>query len=159
MTDWRKISVSPEYASPNVGAPCQPCQPEKDQTCLSRLSRCAEDPNSPGPPVGDDPATWKDAFEERGAIREVDGLYPRAEAEVLAFGELVNQWHFQKAVIVDGECAGCRRRMMPGDDSLRLADGADVHFGCVREYGLRWRKNASDALTAARLTIPEGWTI
>lgn len=123
------------------------------------LGALPPNPKSASPSIGDDPADWKDAFEERAAIREFDGLYPQAEAEALAFGELVNQWHFQNVVIVEGECAGCRRRIIPGDDSLRLVDGSDVHFGCVRAYGLRWRKNASEALAAAGLTIPEGWAI
>lgn len=164
MTDWRKISVSPEYASRNVDAscqPCQPCQPEEKSSRLARLSRLscsAQNPKSPGLPVNDDPQEWLDAFEERAAIREFDGLYPRAEAEALAFGEVVNQWHFQHAVITQDRCAGCGHPA-EGDDVIRLADGADVHLGCVRAYGLKWRRAASDALVAMGLTIPAGWSI
>lgn len=111
----------------------------------------------PGLPVNNDPQDWLEAFEERAAIREFEGLYPRAEAEALAFGEMVNQWHFQNAVIVEGECAGCGH---PADaDAIRLADGADVHIGCVRAYGLKWRRSASEALEKMGLTIPAGWTV
>jgi hypothetical protein len=36
---------------------------------------------------------WRDLYEERAAIREFDGGYPRAEAERLAWGELEDHWH------------------------------------------------------------------
>jgi hypothetical protein len=114
-------------------------------------------PHSPGLPIGEDSLDWKDAFEERAAICEFDGLYPRPVAEVLAFGDIVNQWHFQNAVVEPGQCAGCGHHAEC--DVIRLADCADVHLGCVRAYGLKWRRAASDALAAMGLTIPEGWSI
>ena len=121
------------------------------------LSTLPPDPKDAPPSIGDDPRDWREAFEERAAIRQFDGLYPRPEAEVLAFGEIVNQWHFQHAVITPGKCAGCGR---PADeDVIRLADGADAHLGCVRTYGLKWRRMASESLVGFGLAIPSGWTI
>lgn len=115
-------------------------------------------PEPPGLQVNDDPQDWREAFAERAAIRKFDGLYPRAVAEALAFGELVNQWHFQNAVVQPGQCAGCGHPA-EGDDVIRLADGADVHLGCVRAYGLKWRRTASEALVEMGLTIPAGWSL
>lgn len=121
------------------------------------LSTLPPDPKDAPPSIGDHPQDWRDAFDERAAIREFEGLYPRAEAETLAFGEIVNAWHFQHAVITQGQCAGCGH---PADDDvIRLADSADVHIGCVRAYGLKWRRTASEALERMGLTIPGGWTV
>jgi hypothetical protein len=36
---------------------------------------------------------WRDFFDERAAHREFDGGYSRAEAERLAFGEMILEWH------------------------------------------------------------------
>ena len=150
MRNWMTIPVSASSYVVNVF--------NVDNRTYADSGRASDTPpQPPGLPVRDDPADWLDAFEERAAIREFDGLYPRAEAEILAFGELVNQWHFQHAVITPGQCAGCGR---PADeDVIRLADGADAHLGCVRTYGLKWRRMASESLVGLGLAIPSGWTI
>lgn len=150
MRNWMTIPVSaPSYVVNVFNA---------DNRTDADLGRASDTPpQPPGLSIGDDPQDWQEAFKERAAIREFDGLYPRAEAEILAFGELVNQWHFQHAVITQGQCAGCGR---PADaDTIQLADGADIHLGCVRAYGIKWRRAASEALVAMGLTIPAGWAI
>lgn len=113
----------------------------------------------PAPPVHDDPESWREAYEERAAIREFSGEYPRSRAEVLAFGDMVNQWHVQHAKPIQGECAGCRKLILSEDDVETLTDGAQVHPNCIRAYGLRWRLTASQALQEAGIPIPEGWEI
>jgi hypothetical protein len=36
---------------------------------------------------------WRDFYEERAAIRQYEASYSRQEAERLAWGEVVNEWH------------------------------------------------------------------
>ena len=36
---------------------------------------------------------WQDFFDERAAHREFDGGHSRADAERLAFGEMILEWH------------------------------------------------------------------
>src|SRR6516225_10456135 len=36
-----------------------------------------------------------DIYEERAAIHEFDGHYSRAEAESLAWGDVLNRWHMR----------------------------------------------------------------
>lgn len=155
MTDWMTAPVPRSSFVENVLNVEKPSGSDFRQLRQTTNS----EPSAPGLPVHDDPASWREAFEERAAIREFNGLYPRHKAEVLAFGEVVNQWHLQHAEIIQGECVGCRKRVSQGDDTMTLTDGAEVHFGCVRAYGLRWRKRASDALKTAGIDIPDGWSV
>jgi hypothetical protein len=93
---------------------------------------------------------WRDLFEERAAIREFEGGYPRAEAERLAWGNLENRWHLQYGERVPRDlCAGCRKPI-GNADALDLIDGNRVHLagdrGCLIRHGHRWRAVASRAL-------------
>ena len=65
-----------------------------------------EGPNSPE--VAADPAWWHGFSEERAAIREIDGEHPRKEAEGLAFGDVILEWHHRYGERPDSHCcAGC----------------------------------------------------
>lgn len=101
-----------------------------------------------GYPSGD----WRDLLEERAAIREFDGHYTRAEAAVLAWGELQNRWHLELGDRVPRDlCAGCHRPIGAAE-ALDLIDGNRVHFAdndvCLIRHGNRWRANATRALLA-----------
>ena len=55
-----------------------------------------------------DAQDWADFYEERTAIREFDGGRSRADAERLAWGELINIWHRQHGQPPDpARCVGC----------------------------------------------------
>jgi hypothetical protein len=49
------------------------------------------------PGIAVDPGQWRDIFEQRAAYREFNGSRSRAEAEILAWGELLNKWHLLHA--------------------------------------------------------------
>jgi hypothetical protein len=98
---------------------------------------------------------WCDLFEERAAIYEYDGGYTRAEAEVLAWGELQNRWHFEHGARVARDlCAGCRLPIGSAD-VLDLIDGNRVHLrgdrDCLVQHGERWRAAATRTLLALGL--------
>jgi hypothetical protein len=76
---------------------------------------------------------WRDFFDERAAHREFDGGYSRAEAERLAFGEMILEWHRRYGASPDPfRCAGCGDDM-PSKGGMALSDGARVHFDAVRK--------------------------
>jgi hypothetical protein len=97
---------------------------------------------------------WRDLYQERAAIREHDGGYPRPEAERLAWSELEMRWHMQHGERVPRElCAGCRRSIGIAR-ALDLIDGCRVHFtdnDCLIRHGNRWRSAATSALLALGL--------
>jgi hypothetical protein len=104
-----------------------------------------------------DASDWSDFYEERTAHRECGGLYPRAEAEALAWGELENRWHAEHGDHIPRDlCAGCRKPI-GGAEALDLIDGNRVHFAnndCLIRHSCRWRGNATAALLAMGLTAP-----
>jgi hypothetical protein len=110
---------------------------------------------------GVDPASWRDLFEERAAIRQFDGGCSRADAERLAWGELQTRWLMTHGERVPRHlCAGCRRPV--GDaDALDLIDGNRVHdaagHDCLIRWGERWRGAATRALVAMGLPLPAHW--
>jgi hypothetical protein len=102
---------------------------------------------------------WRYFYEERAAIREYDGHYTRAEAEVLAWGQLQDRWHFEHGVRVPRDlCAGCRQSIGSAD-ALDLIDGNRVHLrgdrDCLVQHGERWRAAATRALLALGLRPPQ----
>ena len=102
---------------------------------------------------------WRDLFEERSAICEYDGGHTRAEAEVLAWGELQNRWHFEHGARVARDlCAGCRQPIGSAD-VLDLIDGNRIHLrsdhACLIRHGERWRAAATRALLALGLRPPQ----
>jgi hypothetical protein len=128
------------------GNPSNPGNPE-NQVC--RVSQSA----------ATDPDLWRDFFEERAAIREFDGLLPRTEAELQAWGELLNKWH-----LLYGrrwpvwQCSGCDEPI--GDlPALSNIDGNRVHFGCCARFGGRWRGAAVIGLRALGLEPPKAFEL
>jgi hypothetical protein len=108
---------------------------------------------------------WRDYFDERAAHREFDGGHSRADAERLAFGEMILEWHRRNGARPDPDrCAGC------GDDlatkgGLALCDGARVHFDAVRgvdciiAYGKKWPSAAVVALRELGFNPPQGFEL
>jgi hypothetical protein len=98
-----------------------------------------------------------DLYEERAAIRECDGHYSRAEAESLAWGEVLNRWHMRHGARVPRDlCAGCRGPIGSAK-ALDMIDGNRVHLGdpdCLVRHGERWREAATRALLALGLRSP-----
>src|SRR5262249_23214565 len=112
----------------------------------------------PVPPQVGDEDYWRDEFEERAAILEYEVGYSRAEAEVLAWGEIENRWHLKHGERAPRDlCAGCRRPIGSAD-VLDLIDGNRVHIAasqdCLIRHGNRWRANATRSLLALGLRPP-----
>lgn len=107
----------------------------------------------------------RDFFGERAAHREFDGGYSRADAERLAFGEMILEWHYQHGVRPEpSRCAGCGDEL-PAAIGLALCDGACVHFDAVRgvdciiAYGKKWRGAAVTALHGLGFSPPQGFDL
>jgi hypothetical protein len=115
--------------------------------------------------VAADPAWWHDFFEERAAIREIDGGRSREDAERLAFDDVILKWHHHHGAHSDPRrCAGCGVKLV-GEADLVLSDGARVHLdaargvNCVITYGQKWRGAAVAALRALGLDPPKGFSL
>jgi hypothetical protein len=104
-----------------------------------------------------DPTIWSDLYEERTAHRQFDGGYPRVDAELLAWREIEWRWHLARRARAPAEvCAGCGQ-LIRADEALDLIDGARVHvkkYCCRIAYEQRWRRAATNALTALGLHPP-----
>jgi hypothetical protein len=118
---------------------------------------------SPNPVV--DPAPWRDQFYERVAIRMHEDGYPRAEAECLAFGRIILEWHLKHGARADPRrCAGCGEEAS-GEGSFVLLDGARLHLDgfrsidCIIRYGAKWRSAAVDALRLLGVAPPQHFQI
>jgi len=104
-------------------------------------------------------ADWRAFFGERAAVREYDGRRPRAEAERLAWGETLAEWHKANASPPPSwQCAGCGERLS-GAQAMTLPDAARVHdvagYGCLIAYGRHWRAAATEALAAMGIEPPD----
>jgi hypothetical protein len=102
---------------------------------------------------------WQRFYDERAAIRQHDGYYTKQEAERLAWGEAVNEWHKRHGEQVPP--TGCAGRLKPigdGEEVLDHADGTRTHladgFDCVIKYGDKWRGAAEKALVEMGLVPP-----
>jgi hypothetical protein len=104
-----------------------------------------------------DPTLWSDLYEERAAHRQLDGGYPRVDAELLAWREIEWRWHLAHSERIPTEtCAGCGQRVR-SDEALDLIDGARVHmkgYRCRTAYEERWRSAATTALIVLGLQPP-----
>jgi hypothetical protein len=102
---------------------------------------------------------WQCFYDERTAIRQHGGYYSRQEAERLAWGEVVNEWHMTHGKRTPHDlCAGCLKSIDDAEELLDHADGTRTHladgFECITEHGDRWRGAAEKALVAMGLTKP-----
>jgi hypothetical protein len=111
------------------------------------------------------PAWWRDFFKERAAIREIVGGGSQENAEELAFGDVIVEWHHRHGAHSDPRrCPGCGDELA-GEADLALCDGARVHLdavrgiNCVIAYGQKWRGAAVTALRALGLDAPRGFTL
>jgi hypothetical protein len=103
-------------------------------------------------------ADWRAFYDERAAIREYDGQRPRPEAERLAWGETLGEWHKANGSPPPSwQCAGCGEPI-GGAPAMTLPDAARVHdvagYGCLIAYGKRWRATAAKALAEMGVTPP-----
>jgi hypothetical protein len=110
--------------------------------------------------AGWDAANWRAFYDERAAIREYDGKRPRGEAERLAWGETLAEWHKANASPPPSwQCAGCGEPLS-GAQTMTLPDAARVHdvagYGCLIAYGKRWRAIAARGLAAIGIEPPGG---
>ena len=119
-------------------------------------------PISPNPAA--DLAWWRHLFEERLAIRGIYRGRPLEEAEGLAFGDVILEWHLRNGTSpVPHPCAGCGEQLA-ADGGLLLCDGARVHLdgvhgvSCVTAYGRKWRGSAVIALGMMGIEPPRGFT-
>jgi hypothetical protein len=103
--------------------------------------------------------------DERAAHREFDSGRSRADAERLAFGEMILEWHRRYGACPDPHrCAGCGDGM-PSKGGLALSDGARVHFDAVRRVdciiacGQKWRGAAAAALRELGFDPPQGFEL
>ena len=88
-----------------------------------------------------------------------------ADAERLAFGEMLLEWHHRHGARPDPKrCAGCGDDM-PSEGGLVLSDGARVHFDavrgvdCITAYGKKWRGAAMAALHDLGFDPPDGFEL
>src|SRR6266568_6045719 len=98
-------------------------------------------------------AWWQRHFIIRTIDRELGGYRSRHEAELLAFGDMILEWHRRHGARLDlRRCAGCDDDLPDFTGIVVDRDGLRVHFDAVRRneciiaYGQRWRGAATRAL-------------
>jgi len=100
-------------------------------------------------------ADWRARHHE--ALAYWGTLYPAAEAERLAWGEIIAAWHKRLGPRwPEWQCAGCHAPI-GGLPALELADGNRVHLeklDCLFSFGERWRGEATAGLRALGLDPP-----
>jgi hypothetical protein len=113
-----------------------------------------------------EPSAWRMLFERRVAHRLEAADRTRADAESLAFGDCLVEWHRRCAQQPDTDrCAGCSE-VLPNGVGLVVDRGAlRVHFDVVRgfdcliAYGRRWRSAAVAGLHDLGLGPPTGFEV
>ena len=105
-----------------------------------------------------DAAGWRRQFTIRAIHRGLGGRRPKAEAERLAYGDLIEEWRKAHGRRWPGwQCAGCDEPI-GGLSSLTLSDGNRVHFDeeneCLIRFGRRWRGDAVAGLRALGVELP-----
>ena len=111
-------------------------------------------------------ARWGDRYAKQIAHWSLRGQRAWQEAERLAFGELILEWHRQHGARPDpGRCSGCGDDLPAEAAALTLGDGARLHFDsvrgadCIIAYGTRWRGTAVAGLQALGIEPPEGFEL
>jgi hypothetical protein len=112
---------------------------------------------------GSDPAWWRRRFTIRAIHWGLSGRWTKAEADRIAYGELLDEWrnsHGQRWPV--SQCAGCDEPL-GGLSALSLADENRVHFDeqleCLIRFGRRWRSEAVAGLRALGLDPPPGFEL
>jgi hypothetical protein len=102
---------------------------------------------------------WRGLYSEKLAKHQA---HPPAEAERLAYGELILQWHrWNGRRWPPWQCAGCDA-LISGAAVLDLADGNRVHFDereCLSCFGDRWRGDAVAGLRALGFEPPKDFKL
>ena len=110
-----------------------------------------------------DPIAWRTLFELRIAYRQKSGERTRADAEILAFGDCLVQWHHRHGEQQQAErCSGCGEPLIDGN-VLDLGQGARAHLdprlSCLTRYGQAWRGAAVAGLHSLGLDPPVGFEL
>jgi hypothetical protein len=109
---------------------------------------------------------WFHHFTIRTIERELGGHRSHREAELLAFGDMILEWHRQHGIRPDPRrCAGCADELPDFAEIVVDRDGARVHFDsphgvdCITAYGTLWRGAAVAGLQALGLRPPAGFEL
>ena len=112
-------------------------------------------------PGGAEAAWWRRRFTISTIHWELSGKRTKAEAERLAYAQLLDDWrrlHGTRWPV--WQCAGCGKPI-GGLSALSLTDGNRVHFGekieCLTPFGRRSHGDAIAALRALKLKPPPGF--
>jgi hypothetical protein len=110
-----------------------------------------------------DTKSWRPHFTIRTIAWGLSSRRSKADAERLAYGELLDEWRKSHGRRWPAwQCAGCDEPI-GGLSVLSLADGSRVHFDeereCLIRFGRRWRSEAVAALQAIGLDPPAGFEL
>lgn len=114
---------------------------------------------------GSERAWWHRHFIIRIIARELGGYRSRSDAELLAFADMILEWHRRYGARPDHRCAGCDAELLDFAGILVDCDGVRVLFdalrrdGCIIAYGRRWRGAAVVGLQALGLHAPQGFEL
>jgi len=105
------------------------------------------------------PQDWKAFLEERAAIAEFDGGFPRQEAEARAFGACVVEWLNRNPVrSAPDRCCWCGRAERSADVLLPFGVAptgqAWLHSGCLQPWREHRQAQAVDFLQALGIAAP-----
>jgi hypothetical protein len=111
-----------------------------------------------------DAGWWHSQFAICIINRELGGTRTTAQAQHLAFGDIVVEWHRRYGEPPDSRCcAGCGFELLEPASAVVLSDGARIHFGgvhradCLIRYGRIWRQAAVAALARVGIDPPKGF--
>jgi hypothetical protein len=114
---------------------------------------------------GSELAWWHGHFIIRTIERELGGYRSHRDAELLAFGDAILEWHRRHGARPDARrCAGCDDEL-PGEGGISLCDGARLHLDgvrgvdCIIAYGHRWRSASVAALQTLGVDPPAGFEL
>jgi hypothetical protein len=118
-------------------------------------------PRSPAPSPASTAWTaeeWRAYYLERAAIREFDGLLPRAEADRRAWRETANRWwHEHGSRSAPSLCCGCGKPVSLAD-AIPLPHEQHVHDAdCMAAFGRRWLREAAEALAKFGIPAPPAY--
>jgi len=97
--------------------------------------------------VSDEAMKWRDAFEEKAAIREYDGALSRAEAEAAALLDMATRWRRENPLTASDRaaCYHCGKPD-PCTSVLALNGHAWLHRKCWEPMNEKRQREALDAM-------------